>query len=127
MAKSIRDIPKKRGRGRPRTTGRGEAIMLRLHPPLLTRLNEWIQAQEHHPSRPEAVRRLLEQALSNRDKGRPLRKGTAEKAAGLAAQAIDKTTDKSQSAEEQKTRKRRLIKGPSEFRDIRRDQQKTRI
>jgi transcriptional regulator with XRE-family HTH domain len=48
----------------------------------------------------------------------------AEKAADLAARAIEKTADKSQPAEEQKTRKRRLIKGPSEFRDIRRDQPK---
>jgi hypothetical protein len=47
-----------------------------------------------------------------------------EKAVELAARAIEKTVDKSQSAKEQQTRKRRLIKGPSEFRDIRRDQPK---
>jgi hypothetical protein len=46
----------------------------------------------------------------------------AEKAAKLAARAVEEATDKSQPAEEQQSRKRRLIKGPSEFRNIRRDQ-----
>jgi hypothetical protein len=46
----------------------------------------------------------------------------AEKAVELAEKAIEKTVDKSQPAEEQQTRKRKLISGPSEFRDIRRDQ-----
>jgi hypothetical protein len=42
----------------------------------------------------------------------------------LAARAVEEATDKSQPAEEQQRRKRKLIKGPSEFRDIRRDQPK---
>ena len=50
------------------------------------------------------------------------RKAAAEKAAQLATQVIEKKIDKSQPVEEQKTRKRKLINGPSEFRDIRRDQ-----
>jgi hypothetical protein len=122
MAKSIRDIPKKRSRGRPKTTGRGEAILLRLHPPLLTHLDEWI-SERSLPSRPEAIRRLLEVALSPA-KGKRPSSDAAKKATTLATNAADHLVDKSAAPEEQQRRKRRLIRGPSEFREIRRDQPK---
>jgi len=122
MAKSIRDIPKKRGRGRPRTTGRGEAIMLRLHPPLLTNLDGWIESQRDKPSRPEAIRRLLEQNLpgARRAHGHT----EAHKASELAAKTIEGLADKSRPPSEHARAKRRLIHGPKEFRDIRGDQPK---
>jgi hypothetical protein len=63
MAKSIRDIPKKRGRGRPKTTGRGEGILLRLHSAQVFALDAWINEQESPVSRPEAIRRLLSDIL----------------------------------------------------------------
>lgn len=66
MTQSIRDIPK--SRGRPKTTGRGEAIVVRMHDPALADLDAWIAAQpDPKPSRPEAIRRLLERALDNRE------------------------------------------------------------
>jgi hypothetical protein len=65
MRKSIKDIPKKRGRGRPKTTGRGEGVLVRLHPPELARLDAWAAAQDDTPSRPEALRRLAGMALEN--------------------------------------------------------------
>jgi hypothetical protein len=68
----------------------------------------------------------MDLALSIGESDRPTSKAKAEKAAELAAHAIEKATDKSQSIEEQKTRKRKLISGPSEFRDIRRDQARRR-
>ena len=43
------------------------------------------------------------------------------KALDLAGQQIDKLGDQSASAEERQARKRRLLKGPGEFRDIRGD------
>jgi Arc/MetJ-type ribon-helix-helix transcriptional regulator len=55
-------IPKKK-RGPP-PTGKGEPIMVRMHKPQLSRLDDWIADQGDHPSRPEAIRRLLEHALS---------------------------------------------------------------
>jgi hypothetical protein len=61
MRKSIRDIPKKRGR--PKTTGRGEAVMLRLHPPLINNVDTWIVEQDAPLTRPEAIRRLVELGL----------------------------------------------------------------
>jgi hypothetical protein len=63
MTKSIRDIPKKR-RGRPKTTGRGEGVLVRLQADQLEALDVWIQTQkEPGLSRPEAVRRILSKAL----------------------------------------------------------------
>jgi hypothetical protein len=43
------------------------------------------------------------------------------KAAEMAGEAIDRNTDPSASPEEQESRKRRLLKGPEEFRELRRD------
>jgi glutaredoxin len=43
----------------------------------------------------------------------------AAKAREMAGQALDRLIDPSASDEEQHTRKRRLLKGPKEFRDIR--------
>ena len=130
MAKSIRDISKKlETRGRKKTTGSGEPVLLRLHPPLLANLDKWIIDQQDAPSRPEAIRRLVERALA--DKGatsspirEPARHAKAGQAAELASRAVEQKTDKSQPVDEQKSRRRALIRGPKEFRDIREDQPK---
>jgi hypothetical protein len=115
---------KKRG---PPATGKGAPIMVRVQPNQLAALDHWIARQENAPTRPEAIRQLMDFALAGSDSARPTSEATVEKAAELAARAIEKTADKSQPAKEQQTRKRRLIKGPSEFRDIRRDQPKRKI
>jgi hypothetical protein len=62
MAKSIRDIPKKR-RGRPSTGGRREGILVRLEPDQFDALDGWISKQDDEPTRPEAIRRLVEAGL----------------------------------------------------------------
>jgi hypothetical protein len=38
--------------------------MVRLQPSLLTRLDAWVGRQEDEPSRPEAIRRLIERGLA---------------------------------------------------------------
>jgi hypothetical protein len=124
MAKSIRDIPKKRGR--PRTTGRGEGILLRLHQPQLDALDAWIEHQDDSPSRPEAIRRLIEQALAPATSLRPRNSESRRKAAELAAREIDRLGQAPASPEEAARRNRRLIKGPREFRDVRGDRPKTK-
>jgi hypothetical protein len=43
MKKAIRSTPKKRGR--PKTTGRGLSVNIRLHPPELKRIAAWMQQQ----------------------------------------------------------------------------------
>lgn len=52
---------KKRG---PAPTGKGQQVVVRLHPPLMKPLDAWIAAHpDPKPTRPEAIRRLLEKAL----------------------------------------------------------------
>jgi hypothetical protein len=43
------------------------------------------------------------------------------KAAEMAGEAIDQHTDRSALSEEQESRKQRFLKGPAEFRELRRD------
>jgi hypothetical protein len=96
--------------------------MLRLHEPLLTRLNDWIEDQKDHPSRPEAIRRIVERALASRHTAHPsTKKAAARKALDLAAREGERVTDSSLPPGEQARRKRTLIRGPKEFRDLRSD------
>ena len=61
---SIAESGKKRGRGRP-PTGIGPSIGLRLYAEQEAKLDAWIEAQpDPKPSKPEAIRRLLGEALS---------------------------------------------------------------
>jgi len=61
MGKSIRDIAKKK-RGRPKSTGLGTGILVRMHDQLEA-LDAWRNRQDDKPSRPEAIRRLVEIGL----------------------------------------------------------------
>jgi hypothetical protein len=67
MAKSIRDIPKKK-RGRPSTGGRREGILVRLEPDQLSALDAWADRQDEPTSRPAAIRRLV--AIGLKAKGK---------------------------------------------------------
>ena len=64
MKPSIRDTAKKRGR--PKTTGPGTGVMVRLQPDAIAALDAWIARQDEPPSRPEAIRRLVELGLKAR-------------------------------------------------------------
>jgi hypothetical protein len=64
---SIVDNRKKRGRGRPRT-GIGKPVGLRLYPELERRVDQWASRQPDKPGRPEAIRRLIEIALTAKSK-----------------------------------------------------------
>jgi hypothetical protein len=125
MAKSIRDIPKKR-RGRPSTGGRREGILVRLENDQFDALDNWIAKQKEPAlSRPEAIRRLVEIGLTvARPKQSSHRR--ARKAQEIAGKQLDRLADQSASSEEQASRKRRLLKGPEEFRGLRVDRPKSR-
>ena len=71
---------------------------------------------------PDEGRRLVEQALGA--PAGPAKAGSRRKAAELAGRAIDSLGDQTATVEERAHRKRRLIKGPREFRDVRGDQPK---
>ena len=81
-----------------------------------------IRTQDDVPSRPEAIRRLVEERLKMSASIPVPSKEVVQKASTLAAREIENLGDKSQPLEEQQRRKRRLIRGPREFRDIRGDQ-----
>ncbi len=61
MAKSI-DVNAKK-RGRPKTTGSGHVVGVRILPELLAALDAYRAAQAGDLSRPEAVRRLIRRGL----------------------------------------------------------------
>ena len=56
-------ISQKKRRG-PKPTGKGTPIMVRLQPTPLANVDAWAASQEDNPSRPEAIRRLIEIALT---------------------------------------------------------------
>jgi hypothetical protein len=109
---------KKRG---PAPTGKGELIGVRIQPNQLAGLDAWIAGQAPPPSRPEAIRRLVELGLAGSQPTKRRSPKAAAKATDMAGQQIDKLADASATHEERQKRKRRLLKGPTEFRDIRGD------
>jgi len=85
---------------------------------LLQQIDRW--RREHGAvTRSEAMRRLLAQALASAS-ARRISAKFAAKASDLAGEAIDRLADSSVTKNEQAKRKRRLIKGPREFRTARR-------
>jgi len=113
---------KQQGRGRPRTGA--ESVHLRLLPAQRSAVDEWANLQGDKPSRPEAIRRLVELGLAGSQPAKQTSPEGAAKASDMAAQRIDKLADPAVPEEERRARKRRLIKGPREFRGMRGDQPK---
>jgi hypothetical protein len=108
--------PKKRG---PPATGKGEPILVRLQPAQLAGLDAWIARQNAPLSRPEAIRRLLDQALAVSQPAKSRTQKARSKALDLASAQLDRLVDPSATAEERQHRKRRLLKGPKAVRDMR--------
>jgi hypothetical protein len=68
MMKSIIDIAK-RSRGRPKTTGSGTGVFVKMRDRHLDAVDNWIAKQkEPGLSRPEAIRRLVELGLKVKGK-----------------------------------------------------------
>jgi hypothetical protein len=63
MKKSIRVTTKKRGRGRPVTTGTGTQIGERWQKSEIAAIDEWIAKSGEKLTRGQAVRRLVELGL----------------------------------------------------------------
>ena len=119
MAKKIH-----KGRGRPATTGTGMLVGLRCHQPFLDAVDAWRNRRDHKPTRPAAIVQLAEQGLAMAAPATRTSAKSAAKAAELAADEIDRMTDQTLPNEERTSRKRRLLKGPKEFRDFREDHPK---
>ncbi|MFZ1152059.1 MAG: hypothetical protein WAR76_20385 [Xanthobacteraceae bacterium] len=101
-----------------------ERIEMRLPTSFLKALDNWRRKQRDLPSRPEAIRRLAERGLASSTTTTPpplpkVPKESRRKAAEMADREIDRLGDQAVTKEERARRKRRLIKGPREFRDLR--------
>jgi hypothetical protein len=117
MTKSIKVNQKKRGRP---ATGRDPVSAVRLPTVLTAAVDKW--ASDHEANRSEAIRRLVELGLKVKAPTGPSRNALrASLAAELAAKAIDGIVDPSAPPEERAQRRRRLTKGPLEFREDRVD------
>ena len=105
------------------TTGTGTTIGVRMLDDRITALDGWIAKQkEPELSRPEAIRRLVELGLKVKAPARPVSKpGRRLRAQELATKAIERIIDPAAPPEERAQRRRRLTKGPPEFREDRVD------
>ncbi|MEH2528625.1 MULTISPECIES: hypothetical protein [unclassified Bradyrhizobium] len=120
MKKSI--SVNKKTRGRPKKKGGVHPVTaVRLSPELGSAVDKWSDLQADGPSRSEAIRRLVELGLTVRPKARKSSEGQQLRAREMASVAIDSMTDSSAHPSDQDSRKRRLLKGPEEFRDVRVD------
>jgi hypothetical protein len=97
---------------------------VRLPPALGAEVDNWAGSQPDMPTRSEAIRRLVEIGLTVRTKPKHPSAARAGRAKELATKAIETIVDPSVPAEERAQRRRRLTKGPSEFREDRVDQPK---
>jgi hypothetical protein len=118
MKRSRTVAPKRRGR--PTTKGgRDPHVAARMPPALIAEVEAW--AAMNDTSRSDAFRRLVELGLTDKAKAKQPSPARAARAKELAAKAIDKMIDPAAPPEERAQRRRRLIKGPLEFRDDRVD------
>jgi len=76
---------------------------------LSNKIEKWARDQPDKPNKAEAIRRLVEQALGQASHRKP------------NSRKVQRASDKSMPLEEQERRKRAVIRGPKEFRDIRTD------
>jgi hypothetical protein len=112
----------KRAKAKPRGGGR-ESYDVRLPPALMAQIDRWA-IQNGNVSRRSAISRLVAQGLSIGQPARPYAKKSTTKASSMAAREIDRRGDPRATATERARRKRRLLKGPVEFRTIRKRQPK---
>jgi Arc/MetJ-type ribon-helix-helix transcriptional regulator len=119
MKKSI--SVNKKSRGRPKKKGGVHPVTaVRLSPEAGVAVDQWATRQDDKPSRSEAIRRLVELGLSVKTKSAPSERQRAA-LADLASKAIDSLTVGTADSDEKASRKRRLIKGSEEFREVRVD------
>jgi hypothetical protein len=108
--------------GRPRT-GITPLMGFRADPATRAAIVKWAEYQPDKPTLSEAIRGLVEIGLGRSKSAGPSAK-SAKRAKQLAAKTIDHLLDPAAPTEEAANRKRRLLKGPEEFREVRVDREK---
>jgi hypothetical protein len=122
MKASKKNVVRKRP-GRP-ATGQDPVTAIRLSKEMRAAVDAWATSEADKPVRSEAIRRLLEIGLTVGAKQEQTTAATADRAKELASKAIDSLTAGAPNSDEKANRKRRLIKGPEEFREVRVDRPK---
>src|SRR5262245_12859040 len=100
---------------------KSESFVMRFNVDMIERIDDWRRKKRDLPSRSAAILRLVEVGLAVGQPQRITSRKAAAKAREMASQEIDRLGNASLPAEERARRKRRLTKGPSEFRDMRED------
>jgi hypothetical protein len=113
------DYMARKQRGRP-ATGQDPVTAVRLPSELKSKVGAWANRQKDKPSLSKAIRQLLDTALAGTIAPRQRSTGNRRKATDMAARQIDRLGDESATGEQRASRKRRLLSGPKEFRDLRR-------
>jgi hypothetical protein len=121
MSKSI--SVKRKKAGRP-ATGTEPLYGVRVADGLMKQIMDWAKSQG--ATRSEAIRRLVELGLTIKSKPKQPNAARVARAKELAAKAIDDMSDGAASDDDQASRKRRLLKGPEEFREARVDRLKAK-
>ena len=117
MAKSI--SVKRKKAGRP-ATGTEPLYGVRIADALMKQIMDWAKTQG--ATRSDAIRRLVELGLKFKAPVRTVSKpGRRLRAQELATKAIERIIDPAAPPNERAQRRRRLTKGPSEFREDRVD------
>lgn len=111
--------------GRP-ATGITPMVGFRADEKTRAAIVKWAENQPDTPTLSEAIRRLVELGLGIKAKPKQAPAERAARAKELASKAIDSLTGGQPDNDETATRKRRLIKGPEEFREMRVDRAKTK-
>jgi hypothetical protein len=93
-------------------------------PTLIAKVEAWAKANA--ATRSGAIRRLVELGLTLRGRQKQFGHARAERAKELTGNAIDKLTPEGAGPDERANRKRHLIKGPEEFREVRVDRAKAK-
>jgi protein subunit release factor B len=88
---------------------------------LKLRIERWAKQQKEKPSRSEAIRHLLESALEATPQAGSAGEKAAAKASDKSGSAFGQLANPPQPPDKQAKRKRRRVKGPSEFREMRED------
>jgi hypothetical protein len=85
---------------------------------MIAAIDKWRSKQTPIPNVSEAIRQLVGEALSGAKPSGKHSAAATESASAMAARTIDRLADKSAPDGEQASRKRRLLQGPKEFREM---------
>jgi hypothetical protein len=107
--------------------GKSPVTAVRLAPAVLADVVVRAARQNDRPRRSEAIRRLVELGLTVRTTPKQPPAARADRAKELASKVIDRLTGETPDGDVKSRRKRRLIRGPEEFRDDRVDQPKAKV